>query len=310
MTDQARPIHQVFEHKAKGLLHLMRGRGIWGLATFDLDHSLAVVEEQNDDSINLLFKVDKDHGVMFRNIIGAGITDVTYGEETIAEETDLGSVSEVADNRKGVGELEVEFNDMFSQSDSKESEKGGGGSIKLTVEAEQSIEGVASFKESVETEVHTEFSESTGSENTKEQGADEGTTIPVGKRVRITQTRKRADGTTQVAAKGKFNYALEFGKFDGFKRVTHKSHHEIFNPDLTIHHHISSGIPSVAFDNEQQLRDVVTSNAPSNWPMAQSFIDRPAYHADLWALDPLDSSVRYQVNFEGRIVRTYRVEAF
>ena len=311
MTDQPTPVHKVFKPKAIGLLHLMRNRGIWGIAGVNLDHPLSVKQyADGDDAIDLLFLLDDDHGIKFGGIKGDGLADVVYGAETISDQTDLGSVSEVTDNRNGVAEIEVDFRDLFAQSDSKETDQSSGGSVKLTLEAEQSIEGVASFKQSLETEVHTEFSESTGSETSKEQEGDEATTVPKGKRVKITQTRHRADGTTEVSAKGKFTYYIEVGKFDGNKRVKHKSHHEVFNPDLTIHHHIAPGTPSVHFDSEQQLRDVVTGNAPDNWPFAGSFNARPAYHADLWALDPLDSHVRYSVKFEGRIIREFRVEAF
>ena len=311
MSEQARPIHEVFRKKSLGVLHLLRNRGLWGITGINLDAPLRVeLHSAGDDTVDLLFFVSKDHGIKFGSVKGNGLANVQYGEETISAETDLGSVSDTVDNRTGLAEIEVDFRDLFSHTDSKETDKSAGGSVKVTLEAEQSIEGVASFKESLETEVHNEFSESIGSETTNEQEAEEATTVPEGKRVKITQTRKRADGNTEVTADGKFTYTIAVGKFDGTKRVKHKSRHEHFSPDLTIHHHIQPGTPSVEFVSEQQLRDVVTGHAPDNWPMAGSFRDRPAYQADLWALDPLDAAVRYAVGFEGRVVRSYRVESF
>ena len=44
------------------------------------------------------------------------------------------------------------------------------------------------------------------------------------------------------------------------------------------------------------------------WPRA--FKEHPAYHADLWALDALNATVKYKASFEGRVVRSYTVEAF
>ena len=114
-----------------------------------------------------------------------------------------------------MGDVEVNFRDLFAEKETSESTHSEGGSVKTSIESEQSIEGVASFKESVEVEAHAEISESQGSETDKESEGSEGTTVPgpifdpdtgemkaPGKRVRITETRTRADVEVEVSAEG------------------------------------------------------------------------------------------------------------
>ena len=63
--------------------------------------------------------------------------------------------------------------------------------MSVTVSASESIEGVADFEESVTAEAHAEYSESESSttSTSKEEEGEESTTVPVGKRVRITENR-------------------------------------------------------------------------------------------------------------------------
>ena len=117
--------------------------------------------------------------------------------------------------------MEVNFRDLFGKSDSSESEQGGGASVKVTIESEQGVEGVASFKEAIETEAHAEFSETEGTETSQEQEGEEGTTVHAGKRARITETRQRADGEVEISGKRDtlFISKIAAGKHSGGKFV-------------------------------------------------------------------------------------------
>lgn len=288
---EAKPLHEVFLKRAQGVGHILRGR-VWRMDGFAGNERLNVDLIQNDDGTSTLAYTrhsDGDARIEIGNIKPDGLANVVFGEEHIAKSQQLGSNEEVVDNRNGVAEIEVSFRDLFSKTESKEKEKSAGTSIKIAVESEQDIEGVASFKESVETEAHAELSESEGTETTSEVEGEEGTTVPVGKRVRITETRERADGFIEVTAHGKFVHRLDVGKHSGGGwHGGHNGH----------------------WDSWNDFCDVVKGEAPDNWSLAKSFKDKHAYHADLWALNPLEATVKYKVSFEGRVVRSYSVEEF
>ena len=288
----ARPLFEVFMKRAQGVGHILRDRGLWRISGFRSNEPLTVrLVQNNDGSTTLQYhrKSDGDGVVEIRNIKPTGLADVSFGEENILKSEQLGSREEVVDNRNGVEVIDVSFRDLFSQTDSKETGKSSGGSLKVSVESSQSIEGVAEFKESVETEIHEELEETEGSETTKEQEGAESTSVPVGKRVRITQTRARTDGEIEVVAHGQFTHGLTVGKHSGGKFV---------------------GGHNGYWDTWPDFSDVVRGEAPDNWDLAPSFKSRPANHADLWALDDLDTEVRYQAKFEGRISVSYRVDQF
>ena len=291
MTEQAKPLHEVFMRRAQGVGHLVRQR-IWRMQNFTSGEPLNVELIQNDDGTSTLAytrKSDGDGRIEIGNIKPDGLANVVFGEEHIEKTEQLGSNEEVVDNRHGVSEVEVSFRDLFSKTDSKETDKSAGTSLKVSVESEQDVEGVASFKESVESEVHAELSESEGEETHSEAEGEEGTTVPVGKRVRIIETRERADGFIEMTAQGKFTHRLDVGKHSGGHFVgRHNGHWPSWN----------------------DFCDVVRGDAPDNWSMAKSFKEHPAYHADLWALDALNATVKYKASFEGRVVRSYTVEEF
>ena len=144
-----------------------------------------------------------------------GLANVVFGDENVLSSQQIGSISEEVDNLDGVGDVEVNFRDLFAEKETSESTHSEGGSVKTSIESEQSIEGVASFKESVEVEAHAEISESRGSETDKEDEGSEGTTVPIGKRARITETRTRADVEVSVTADGKFNHVIKIGHHSG-----------------------------------------------------------------------------------------------
>ena len=218
-----------------------------------------------------------------------GLANVVFGNENVLNSQQIGSISEEVDNRDGVGDVEVNFRDLFAEKETSDSTESSGESLKTSIESEQSVEGVASFKESIEAEAHREISESQGSETDKEDEGSEGTTVPIVKRVRITETRTRADVEVEVTADGKFNHVTKIGHHSGGKFV---------------HHGYAQ------WNTFQDFRDVVEGRAPSNWSLADSFRKRPLLDSLKWALDELNASVRYKVKWEGRVVRTYRVEQF
>ena len=287
----ARPLHEVFLRRAQGIGHMLRGR-VLGLDGFQGGESLEVILLSSDDGVPLLRFCRKTHDqatIEFSEIRPAGLSDVIFGDEHILKSEQVGSISEIIDNRRGVAEVEVKFRDLFSKSESQEKEKSAGTSVSVSVEASQSIEGIAEFKETLETEAHAEITESEGSETTREEEGEEGSSVPVGKRVRIIETRERADGEIDVTAKGKFNHQVTVGRYHHGRFITVRGAH---------------------WDSFDKFCDVVTGHAPDNWDLAKSFKDHGAYHADMWALDPLNSELRYTVKFEGRIVRNYTVEEF
>lgn len=296
IEEKIRPLFEVFEHRALGVGHMLRDR-VWRMSGFAANEPLYVeVVPSDGETTTVRFRRRSDHRgcIEFSHITPNGLANVQYGEETISKSETLGEVSEEVDNRNGVAEVEVSFRDLFSKTDSSESGQSAGGSVKVAVESTQSIEGIAEFKESIETEAHTEFSESQGSSTTSEIEGEEGTIVPVGKRVRITETRLRADGSTPITAIGQFNFALTVGKHSGGEFKSHGSNHRGLG----------------RWGSWQEFVDVVTRNAPDNASLSESFQGHPAYHADLWALDPMDAAMAYEIKFEGRVVRSYRVEKF
>ena len=291
MAEKAKPLHEVFMRRAQGIAHLMRGR-VWRFDGCTSGEPLNVGLILNDDGTSTLIYTRKSDGharIEFRNIKPDGLANVVPGDEHILKSEQLGSNEETVDNRHGVAEIEVKFRDLFSETDSKETDKSAGTSVTVSVEATESIEGFAEFSESLETEAHAEISESEGRETTKEAEGEEDTTVPVGKRVKITETRARADGTIDMMASGKFIHGIVMGKHSGGRFV---------------------GGHNGYWDSWEDLCDVVTGHAPDNWCLAEDFKAHRAYHADLWALDPLSATVRSKAKFTGRIVRGYTVEQF
>ena len=226
MTEIIKPLFEVFLPKAQDIGEIIGGR-VWRWHGYTGNRLISEVVPSDGETTTLRFRrhYDGDACIEFSHIKPNGLANVTYGEETIAKSENLGEVTEEVDNRNGVSDVAVNFRDLFTKTDSSDSSSSAGGSVKVSVESSQSIEGVAEFKESVETEAHTEFSESQGSSVTKEDEGEEGTTVPVGKRVRIRETRTKADGEVPVTASGKFNFALTIGKHSGGHFTSSAHHH-------------------------------------------------------------------------------------
>ena len=292
----ARPIHEVYRQRAQRVGFVLKNRigrfHGWNphgepmnVFVRDLDGGAKLIQFQR--------RSDPRCYIEFGNVTAAGTANTRYGPETILEAEDLGAVQQTVDNRTGLKDIEVAFSDVFSKTDTKETEKSGGTSAKLTVEAESGVEGFGSIKASLETEVHAEFAESEGTEVTNERGGDEGTIVPVGHRVLITQTRKRADTELEVYSDAQFTSGLECGSHDprpnhGWKKggPPHKAH----------------------WDTWQDFEDVIRGDAADNIDLAQSFQRHPAHHYDLSVLDPLAGEVKYKARFEGKIIKSYRVQ--
>ena len=289
-TDDVRPLQEVFMKRARGVAQAC-GERVSHIPAIRPHEPVTVNLYTDGDASTLRFFFTDHHDacVELSEIRPDGLANVVFGDENVLNSEQLGSISEEVDNRNGVGDVEVNFRDLFAEKETSETDKSAGASVKTTIESEQSVAGVASFKESIEAEAHAEISESQGSETDRESEGSEGTTVPVGKRVRISETRTRADVEVEVTADGKFNHVTKVGHHSGGKFV---------------HHGYAQ------WDTFQDFRDVVEGRAPSNWSLADSFRKRPLLDSLKWALDELNASVRYKVKWEGRVVRTYRVEQF
>ena len=296
MSDQGvRPIHEVFLPVAQRVAFLARGRGLYRFTTVkQLEPFAAYAYPQDDGSTRLLYRRIDEHDGDVELYVSAGDTaNLQYGDEHILESENLPSVSEVVDARNHAEDVEVDFRDLFGKSESSEHTDSGGASVKVTIEAEQDIEGVAKFKEAVETEAHAEFSETEGSETSQEQEGEEGTVVDAGTRARIVETRERADGEVEITADGHFAVSrVSVGKHSGGKFVGGHNGH---------------------WHSLEDLLDAVTGDAPSNIDLADSFRQRPIGALGLRAVQFLrdfSAPLRYKAKFEGRIIKSYTVEDF
>ena len=291
---KARPIHEVFNKRARGVGHVLRDR-VPRLHNFRGQEKLISRVFELDGGMMLIqFYPERDIGVVieFGNVTAAGTANTRYGPETILSAQDLGAVSEMVDNRTGYKEIEVDFNDLFSKTDTKEDSKSGGTSTKITLDASEGIEGFGSIKESIATEVHAEFSEREGSTVKNERSGGEGTIVPVGKRVQITMTRKRVDSELEVTSNAQFSAQLHVGQHDHRWNHGWKGHH---------------GRNHFQWASWEDFVDVIKGEAPSNLDLALSFMHHHASHADLWVLDELEGEVKYKVRFEGKIIKDFAV---
>ena len=291
----AKPIHEVFRPRAQRIGFVLRNRigrfRGWNPKGEPMD---AFVHDGDGDSKLVQFRRRSDPRcwIEFGSVTADGTANTRYGPETILKAEDLGATSETYRNH-GFKPVEIDFSDLFGKTDTKETDKSVGSSTKITIEAEEGIEGFGSVKESVEQEIHAEFAESESSEVKNERGGEEATTVPVGKAVHVTETRKRADTELEVFSDAQFTFNLKAGSHDprwnhGWKR---------------------GGPPHKAtWDTWQDFVDVIRGDAADNIDLAENFQRHPAHHYDLSVLDPLDGRVRYTVRFEGKIIKTYDVE--
>ena len=289
--EQARPIHEVFLPLAHQVAKAHQGRVGRMQDIHDNEHYVVTETANKDGTTTLLYGRSRVHdgAVEFRNIASAGIGGTRLGDETITHSDVLGSNEE--DVYNAVADTDVDFHDLFAETDTEEDSSTEGTSLKVTAEGEGGVEGFGSFKSSVEAEAHAEFTQSQSKSSTHETGGDNETVIPMGDRVKIIETRARADGSAEATTTGRFSFAIGVGHHSGghFVSYRHRTGHAWYT---------SWG----------QYVDVVSRKAPDNWPMVASFKRHPLRAAALKAATKvLDGTLRYRLEFTGRIKRGYQV---
>ena len=286
------PLHELYLGRAQGVGHLMRDR-VWRTAGFASDEPLTVELIPNPNPTLRYRRVsDNDLCIEIGELTPLGLTRVLWGEEQTLKSEQIGSTSQVVDNRKGVASVSVKLGDLFSETHSKSSTSKTGVSVSVTVKASETIAGVASFDQSITAAANRELSETTGSSEQRTATGEESTVVPAGKRARIRETRSRSDVQIPVKAIGQFSHTLAIGKHSG--------------GDWRGGHGRGYGFWS-SWDDFVQC---VNGDAPDNWDFATSLRQHPAWHADRWALNTIDATVAYTVTFQGRVSRTYDVEEF
>ena len=293
MADQTvHQIHEVFLGRAQGVGHLMRDR-VWRMVGFASNEPLRV-ELLAGVKPTLRFRrvSDGDALIEIGEITPIGLTDLVWGEEQTLHSREIGSTEEIVDNRNGVSSIDLKFSDVFSETHSSSESEKMGENISLTIKSSQKIEGVASFDESMTVAANHEISNTHGKSVTRGGSGEERTTIPVGKRVRITEIRTQSDVVIPVTAKGKFTHTFGIGKHSSgnWKGDNSKGH---------------GWWPSW-----EDFVLCVLGNAPDNWDFATSLREHPPWRADLWALNEIQVNMAYTVKFTGRVQRRYTVEKF
>ena len=288
---QARPIHEVFLPLARQVAKAHQGR-VGRMQDVHDNEPFRVTETANKDgTTTLLYGRTRVHdgAVEFRNIASAGIEGTKLSDETVTKADTLGSNEE--DVYNAVADTDVDFHDLFSETDTEEDSSTEGTSLKVTAEGEGGVEGFGSFKSSVEAEAHAEFTQSESKASTHESGGENDTVIPKGVRVKIIETRARADGSAEATTTGHFSFAIGVGHHSGGHFV---SYHR--------------GTGHAFYTSWGQYVDVLTREAPDNWPMVWSFKRRALRGSALAAaIKAINGTLRYRLAFTGRIKRSFQV---
>ena len=285
-------LQTLFLRRAQGVGHLMRDR-VWRTAGFGSGEPLKV-ELINGTSPTLRYRriSDTDLCIEIGEITPIGLSSVVWGEEQTLKSEQIGSTSQIVDNRNGVAPIPVKLADQFSKTTSESKSQKTGVSVSVTVKSTQKIEGVASFEESITAAANHEISETQGESSTHSESGEEQTIIPIGKRVRITETRSRSDVSIPVTAVGQFHHTIGIGKHSGGDWKG------------------GAGRGYGWWASWDEFKECVRGDAPDNWDFATALKEHPPWHADLWALDELSAKVAYTITYEGRVDRTYTVENF
>ena len=144
----AQPIHEVFLPFAQDIFFLVRGRGLWRIEHSKQRQPLkALAYPQKDGSTRLLYeRLDEHDGAVELYVTPGDTAHVIFGDEHITKSENLPSVSEVVDARLHDADVDVNFRDLFGRTDSSSSTSSAGGSVKVSLESEQDVEGVASVQ--------------------------------------------------------------------------------------------------------------------------------------------------------------------
>ena len=237
-------------------------------------------------------KSDGDALVEIGAVTPGPLAAVHWGEEQLLSSEQIGSTEEVIDNRHNSAPVAVKFSDVFSETRSRTTSDKTSVSLSVTVKANESIAGVASFDESITAAAQREASESEGSSSSESVTGEESTTIGAGKRVRITETRVRSNVVVPVTAMGTFTHTLGIGKHSGGNWQGR------------------DGQGHGYWESFEDFIACVQGRAPDNWSFATNLRNHPPYHADLWAIAPLMARVSYDVQWRGRVTRSYTVDEY
>ena len=297
----ATPIHEVFAHRAHGLMHLLRFY-IREFQGFTVGERLTVdlLPGPAGEGPTLRFwrsvwvdawGATRHAFIEFGNIQATDPAHILFGPETLTKSEAIGSTEQTVRNG-GYKPIHIDLKDLFSTDEGEEdtTEKSAGGSTKVSLESEQDVEGFAKFKEAVELEAHAEFSESQSRSKSTSRGTEgeEDTDVPVGGCIVATESRARADTVQEVTASGAFTHTIVAGRFAPHVKSNHKWW-------------------TVTWKSWQAFLDVVNGRAADNQPMAAAFKANPIQHADRWALADINAPLRYQASYEGKIIRSYEV---
>ena len=100
MTDEkAKPLHEVFLTRARGVGHILRDRPVPGMSSFSKDEDLKPYLIEGDVPSMLYTRAHttrRKHTqqVRFENITAGGVADVKYGAETLLSSEVIGSTPE------------------------------------------------------------------------------------------------------------------------------------------------------------------------------------------------------------------------
>ena len=298
MPEERKSLVQVFGNQMVGIAHLMRNIAP-GWKGFNLtEPGMGFDVTASDAGPTLTLWRQRVHGhqhqavMEFRNITPAGIQGLAYGPERALKSDALPGVSETLDNRDGTDPLDWDLSEEATDAIEKAnaSSKSVGGSVSVTLEAKESVEGMAEFGESVTAEVHSDLEESqseTISSGTAQGAAFKGT-IAAGQ-CRVARLRQsREDIAQEVEATGKMTFAVAIGLYNHGGHARYKWDQVAVFPSL------------------QELDDIVLhpNQQADNAPLVQEARAAPVRHADLWALDLMpDSKVHYTATYQGVLKR-------
>ena len=288
------PLHVVFQRRAQGLAHLMRDR-VWRMTGCTSSEQFLVELDEDGPYPTLRYRrvADTDGCVEFGNITPTGVASVVYGEPVQAHSEPIGSDMHVIDNRQGVSPIPAKFAEVFGHTDTHSDSHKTGGSVQVQVKAQQKIAGGSvTFDEAITATATTEFASSTGSSDVHNISDETSIVVPVGKRVRITENRNRSDLVIQVKAQGQMAHSVAIGKHSGGKWKG------------------GSGRGYGYWQTWEQFCETVRGKAPDNWDFATSLREHPPWQADLWALDPLQMQLTYEITLVGAVVAEYDIQAF